>query len=233
MLSDTTTDKDATDIDADIDIEDSTAISTQVPYPFLGNELSNQQKIETIEYHFKQILMALGMDLHDDSLQKTPHRYAKMCVTELFQGLDENSFPKITTQENKFQYHQPLIETHISIQSMCEHHFMPILGYCHIAYIPKGRVIGLSKLNRVAQHFAKRPQVQERLTRQISAALSEVLETSDVAVVIDALHLCVRMRGVQDQNALTRTMDLNGAFLKESARSEFLSSIPKLSEMRL
>lgn len=205
----------------------------EIPYPFSGNELSDQEKIQTIEHHFKQILMTLGMDLNDDSLQKTPHRYAKMLVKELFQGLEESSFPTVTTQENKFHYSQPLIESHITIQSICEHHFVPILGYCHIAYIPRDRVIGLSKLNRVAQYFARRPQVQERLTRQITTTLSRILETPDVAVVVDALHLCVRMRGIRDQDALTRTMDLNGAFLQDPIRREFLASIPKLSEVQL
>jgi GTP cyclohydrolase I len=204
-----------------------------IPYPFLGNDLTNHEKIQTIEHHFKEILRALGMDLDDDSLQKTPYRYAKMLVNEMFQGLDEDSFPAITTQENKFHYDQPVIESHINIQSMCEHHFVPFLGYCHIAYIPKDRVIGLSKLNRIAQHFAKRPQVQERMTKQISSTLSAILNTPDVAVVIDAMHLCVRMRGVQDQDALTRTMDLNGAFLKDPIRRELFASIPKLSEMKL
>jgi len=210
-----------------------TKMNENVPYPYLGNELSEQEKIETIEYHFRHILQAIGMDLNDDSLQKTPHRYAKMLVKELFQGLNDKAFPSITTQDNKFHYKQPLIESHISIQSVCEHHFVPILGYCHIAYIPKDRVIGLSKLNRVAKYFARRPQVQERLTKQISTKLCEILETPDVAVVIDALHLCVRMRGIQDQDALTRTMDLGGVFTQDSFRNEFLSHIPKLSEMKL
>lgn len=205
----------------------------KVHYPFAGNDLSKEQKIAAIEHHFGQILSTLGLDLTDDSLRKTPYRYAKMLVEELFCGLNDNSFPSITTQENKFAYHQPLIESNISVQSFCEHHFVPILGYCHIAYIPKDRVIGLSKLNRIAQYFAKRPQVQERLTRQIRTTLSEILGTPDVAVVIDALHLCVKMRGVQDQDALTRTMDLGGEFLVESMRKEFLNAIPKLSEVRL
>jgi GTP cyclohydrolase I len=205
----------------------------KIHYPFLENNLSDQEKIETIEYHFKHILQALGMNLADDSLRKTPYRYAKMFVQELFQGLNDKNFPSITTQDNKFHYNQPLIESHISIQSVCEHHFVPILGYCHIAYIPKDRVIGLSKLNRVAKYFARRPQVQERLTKQICTTLCEILETPDVAVVIDALHLCVRMRGIQDQNALTRTMDLGGIFSQNPARDEFLSLIPKLSEMKI
>ncbi|MEX1012750.1 MAG: GTP cyclohydrolase I FolE [Waddliaceae bacterium] len=203
------------------------------PYPFLDNGLSDQRKIEIIEHHFSKILETLGMDLTDDSLMMTPRRYAKMFVLELFQGLKESSFPKITTQENKFQYNNPLIESNISVQSVCEHHFIPIIGYCHIAYIPKDRVIGLSKLNRLTHHFARRPQVQERMTKQISETLSEILETPDVAVVIDAMHFCVRMRGIQDQEALTRTMDLNGAFLEDPIRREFFETIPKISEVKI
>lgn len=205
----------------------------EVSYPFLGNGLSEEEKIETITHHFHAILVALGLDVENDSLKKTPHRYAKMLVQELFQGLDASQFPAITTQANTFHYQEPLIQSHISIQSICEHHFVPILGYCHVAYIPKERVLGLSKLNRIAQYFARRPQVQERLTRQISSTLSQIAETPDVAVVIDAVHLCVRMRGIQDQDALTRTFDMQGAFLEESRRREFFASIPKLSDLRL
>lgn len=208
-------------------------IYENIPYPFIGNKLSSEDKIQAIQFHFKQILIALGMDLNDDSLQKTPYRYAKMLVNELFHGLNDEVFPTITTQENKFGYHQPLIQSKITLKSICEHHFVPMLGYCHIAYIPKDRVIGLSKLNRVAQYYAQRPQVQERMTKQISEALSQILETPDVAVIVDLMHLCVRMRGVEDQEALTRTMHLNGAFLADPIRREFLEAIPKLSDMQL
>lgn len=203
------------------------------PYPYLGNSLSDEEKIVTIEHHFSEILKTLGLDLSDDSLKRTPHRYAKMVVNELFQGLNDESFPQITTQENKFNYDHALTESHISIQTVCEHHFIPIIGYCHISYIPKKEIIGLSKLSRIAQHYARRPQVQERLTKQISTALSEILGTPDVAVVIDALHLCVRMRGIQDQDALTRTIDLSGEFLKDPLRGEFFNSIPKLSDLKI
>lgn len=205
----------------------------EIHYPYIGNTLSSEEKISKIQGHFEEILKVLGMDLSDDSLKKTPFRFAKMLVHELFEGLCEDSFPAITTQENKFKYHNPLTESHISIQSICEHHFIPIIGYCHIAYIPRDRVIGLSKLSRIAQHYSRRPQVQERLTKQISTALSNILGTPDVAVVIDALHLCVRMRGIQDQDALTRTIDLNGKFLEDPLRAEFMMSIPKLSELRI
>lgn len=202
-------------------------------YPFVGNELSPEEKIKRIEHHFEQILLTLGMDLENDSLQKTPYRYAKMLVQELFEGLNEENFPKITTQENSFQYKNMVIESHISIQSMCEHHFVPILGYCHVAYIPGNKIIGLSKLNRIAQFFAKRPQVQERLTKQIRKSLSEVLETPDVIVVVDALHLCVRMRGIQDHDSMTRTYDCSGVFENSDQRQLFFSSIPRLNEIKL
>lgn len=208
-------------------------ISQDVPYPFVGNDLSNPEKIKIIEQHFEKILMALGMDVNDDSIKRTPYRYAKMLVEELFQGLNPDSFPKITTQENNFQYKQMVIESHITINSICEHHFVPILGYCHVAYIPGQKIVGLSKLNRIAQYFSQRPQVQERLTIQIRECLAEVLETPDVIVVVDALHLCVRMRGIQDEDALTRTFDYSGAFEGAEKRNEFLSSIPKLSEIKL
>ncbi len=201
--------------------------------PHIQNALSEEEKILTISYHFEKILETLGLNLYDDSLCKTPDRYAKMLVTELFLGLDEKNFPKITTQENKFHYNQMLIESNISMKSVCEHHFIPILGECHIAYFPGDKIIGLSKLNRIAKYFAARPQVQERMTKQIRECLSQVLETESVAVVIDALHLCVRMRGVQDDDALTRTSDFGGKFLDSEIRREFLSTIPSLKDFKL
>lgn len=197
------------------------------------NLLSEEDKILAIEHHFQKILEILGLDINDDSLKQTPHRFAKMLVTELFSSLGEISLPSITAQENTFKYHHPLIEANIVVQSICEHHFLPILGFCHIGYIPKEKVIGLSKLHRLVGYFTKRPQIQERMSKQITDQLSQILETPDVAVVIDAVQLCVRMRGVQDQQALTRTMDLSGAFLKEPVRSEFFASIPKLSDLKL
>lgn len=201
--------------------------------PHVQNILSDDQKIETISYHFEKILETLGLNLADDSLCKTPGRYAKMLVKELFSGLEEKNFPNITTQENKFNYNQMLIESNISIKSVCEHHFIPILGYCHIAYFPGEKVVGLSKLNRVAAYFASRPQVQERMTKQIKECLVQVLETESVAVVIDALHLCVRMRGIQDADALTRTMDFGGKFNEHATRNEFLSTIPNLKDLKI
>lgn len=201
--------------------------------PYIKNILSDEQKIETISYHFEKILETLGLNLNDDSLCKTPDRYAKMLVKELFLGLEEKNFPSITTQENKFHYNQMLIESNIGIKSVCEHHFIPILGYCHIAYFPEEKIIGLSKLNRIAKYFASRPQVQERMTKQIRESLMQVLETESVAVVVDALHLCVRMRGVQDDEALTRTVDFGGKFLETEIRREFLSSVPSLKDLKI
>lgn len=195
--------------------------------------VNDDRKIALIEQHFAQILQILGLDLTNDSLAKTPFRFAKMIVQELFTGLKSENFPKITTQQNSFGYHEMLIEANINIKSVCEHHFMPIIGVCHIAYIPQNKVIGLSKLNRIAQYYARRPQVQERMTKQIEGKLIELLETEDVAVVIDALHLCVRMRGVQDTESLTRTSGFSGRFNDMQYRKQFLDSIPKLSSLKL
>lgn len=201
--------------------------------PYKENGLSEEEKIQMISIHFKKILEIIGLNLMDDSISKTPYRYAKMLVKELFLGLQEKNFPKISCQENNFNYDQMLVETNIGIKSICEHHFVPILGYCHIAYVPNKKIIGLSKLNRIAQYFASRPQVQERMTKQIKESLCQVLETEDVAVVIDALHLCVRMRGIQDADSLTRTSDYSGKFLQSESRSEFLSTIPHLKDFNL
>lgn len=208
-------------------------LESKTNYPYLENGYSDDQKIEMISFHFEKILKILGLNLEDDSINKTPRRYGKMLVNELFAGLKNENFPEIATQQNKFKYDQMLIEANIEIKSVCEHHFVPILGYCHIAYFPGERVIGLSKLHRVAQYFARRPQVQERMTKQIKECISQILETDDVAVVIDALHLCVRMRGVQDSKAITRTSDFGGKFLQGSIRNEFLSSIPHLKDFKI
>ncbi len=208
-------------------------IDSITDYPYIENDFSDEKKIEMITFHFENILKILGLNLKDDSINKTPYRYAKMFVKELFSGLKHENFPKITTQKNKFKYDQMLVEANIKIQSVCEHHFVPILGYCHIAYFPGDKVIGLSKLNRIGQYFARRPQVQERMTRQIKECLVEILDCEDVAVVIDALHLCVRMRGIQDSNALTRTSDFGGRFLQNDIRNEFLSTIPNLKDLKI
>ena len=187
--------------------------------------LSDEEKIKRIEFHFREIMETLGLDLTDDSLSGTPQRVAKMYVKEIFSGLDPKNQPDIKLFENKYQYREMLIERNITFYSNCEHHFVPIIGKAHVAYISNGQVIGLSKLNRIVQHFAKRPQVQERLTVQIANEIKRVLQTEDVAVVIDAVHLCVSSRGVQDINSSTITSSFSGAFENEAKRAEFLKLV--------
>lgn len=187
--------------------------------------LSDEEKIKRIEFHFREIMETLGLDLSDDSLNGTPKRVAKMYVKEIFSGLNPQNQPDIKLFENKYQYREMLIERNITFYSNCEHHFVPIIGKAHVAYISNGQVIGLSKLNRIVQHFAKRPQVQERLTVQIANELKRILQTEDVAVLIDAVHLCVSSRGVQDINSSTITSSFSGAFENEAKRAEFLKLI--------
>lgn len=187
--------------------------------------MSDEEKIKKIKTHFKEIMETLGLDLTDDSLKGTPERVAKMYVQEIFSGLDPANKPKIALFENKYQYDQMLVEKDISFYSNCEHHFVPIFGKAHVAYISNGSVIGLSKLNRIVQYFAKRPQVQERLTIQIAKELQKALNTENVAVIIDAKHLCVSSRGVQDGNAATVTSFYGGKFENESTKQEFLKYI--------
>jgi GTP cyclohydrolase I len=184
--------------------------------------MSDDEKIAQIEKHFEAIMNTLGLDLTDDSLKGTPHRVAKMYVKEIFQGLNPANMPKMALFENKYQYNDMLVEKNISFYSNCEHHFVPIMGRAHVAYISSGKVIGLSKLNRLVEFFAKRPQVQERLTMQIGKKLQEVLGTDDVAVVIDAKHLCVSSRGVKDESSSTVTAFYSGAFKEEARKTEFL-----------
>ncbi|MBP7389394.1 MAG: GTP cyclohydrolase I FolE [Chitinophagales bacterium] len=185
--------------------------------------LDDDLKVELIEEKFRDIMNILGLDLEDDSLKGTPHRVAKMYVKEIFSGLNPANKPKIALFENKYRYKEMLVEKDITFYSNCEHHFVPIIGKAHVAYISNGSVIGLSKINRVVQYYAKRPQVQERLTIQIANALKEALQTDDVAVVIDAHHLCVSSRGVQDINSSTVTSSYSGQFENESVRNEFLN----------
>ena len=187
--------------------------------------LSDDEKIAQIEDKFRDIMNIMGMDLTDDSLQGTPHRVAKMYIKEIFSGLNPANKPAVKLFENKYQYKEMLVERNITFYSNCEHHFVPIIGKAHVAYISNGKVIGLSKLNRIVQFFAKRPQVQERLTIQIAEELKRVMETEDVAVLIDAVHLCVSSRGVQDFNSATVTSSYSGAFNNESTRNEFLKYV--------
>jgi len=202
-------------------------ISTSVDTPLRPDafDLSDDEKKARIEHHFRQIMETLGLDLSDDSLKGTPKRVAKMYVEEIFSGLNPANAPKIALFDNKYQYNGMLVEKNISFYSNCEHHFVPIMGKAHVAYISNGKVIGLSKLNRIVQFFAKRPQVQERLTMQIAKELRKVLGTDDVAVLIDAKHLCVSSRGIKDETSSTVTSWYGGQFLQDSVRNEFLKSI--------
>lgn len=191
--------------------------------PLLDNGLSRQEKYEQIRDSFTDITTALGLDLSDDSLRETPHRIAKMYVDEIFSGLDYHQFPKISVIENKMQVEEMVLVDKIDLVSTCEHHFVTIDGNARVAYIPGERIIGLSKINRIVRFFAQRPQVQERLTQQVLIALQTLLETDDVAITINAVHYCVKSRGVMDSNSATRTTALGGAFKTDaSTRNEFL-----------
>lgn len=184
---------------------------------------TDSEKVELITEHFKDIMDIIGLDLTDDSLSDTPKRLAKMYVNELFAGLKPENFPKCTVIDNKMKVDQMVVEKNIKVMSVCEHHFTTIHGRAHVAYIPKDKVIGLSKINRIVDYFCRRPQVQERLTKQIADALKAVLETEDVAVYIDSKHYCVISRGIQDQNSSTVTSCLSGYFFKDpSCKAEFL-----------
>src|SRR5690554_5614371 len=196
---------------------------TDTPVRSDAFELSDSEKVDKIVHHFAQIMDTLGLDLYDDSLCGTPKRVAKMFVKEMFSGLNPDNKPEISLFENKYGYKRMLIEKDITLYSNCEHHFVPIIGKVHVAYIPDKQVIGLSKINRLVQYYAKRPQVQERLTIQISEALQEVLQHNDVAVVIEADHLCVASRGITDTNSKTVTVSYSGQFENEAVKQEFLS----------
>jgi GTP cyclohydrolase I len=175
-------------------------------------EISDEEKKFRIAGHFEEIMNILGLDLNDDSLKGTPERVAKMYVEEIFSGLNPENKPKVALFDNKYQYNQMLVEKNITLYSNCEHHFVPIMGKAHVAYISSGKVIGLSKLNRIVQYYAKRPQVQERLTNQIANELKKILDTEDIAVIIDAKHLCVSSRGVEDNASSTVTSYFGGKF---------------------
>jgi GTP cyclohydrolase I len=182
-------------------------------------------KVELISKHFKEIMHILGLDLEDDSLKGTPMRVAKMYVKEIFSGLNPENAPEIKLFENKYQYNEMLVERNIPFVSNCEHHFVPIVGKAHCAYISNGKVVGLSKINRIVEYYAKRPQVQERMTMQISRHLQEALGTEDVAVMIEAQHMCVSMRGVEHDGVETITSAYSGRFQEEARRTEFLRLI--------
>lgn len=201
------------------------ATSMDTPMKPDAHDISDKEKKEKIAEHFAYIMDTLGLDLSDDSLSGTPMRVAKMYVEEVFSGLNPKTKPNVKLFDNKYNYREMLVEKDIKVHSFCEHHFVPIIGVAHVAYINKGKVVGLSKLNRVVDYFAKRPQVQERLTVQIANELKEALGTDDVAVLIDAKHMCVSLRGVEDTSSSTVTASYGGAFQKEETKKEFLQYI--------
>jgi GTP cyclohydrolase I len=201
-------------------------IKCGVETPVVSTHYDRKEKIDNIEAHFSQIMRILGLDLSDDSLIETPKRVAKMYVNEIFWGLDYEAFPKCTTVENKMKYNEMVVERNINVQSNCEHHFIVIDGKATVAYIPKDKVLGLSKINRIVEYFSKRPQIQERLTEQIYYALQYILGTDDIAVLITAQHFCVKSRGVEDVGSSTITSKLGGCFKNDqSVRIEFMGLI--------
>jgi GTP cyclohydrolase I len=206
--------------------EEHVGTSLETPLREDAFEIDDDLKVELIEKHFREIMHIMGLDLTDDSLKGTPHRVAKMYVKEVFSGLNPKNKPAAKLFENKYKYNQMLVEKDITFHSHCEHHFVPIYGRAHVAYISNGDVIGLSKINRIVQYYSKRPQVQERLTMQIGNELKEALGTEDVAVIMDAYHMCVSSRGVNDTNSSTVTSFFSGKFeSEEQTRNEFLNYI--------
>lgn len=205
--------------------DDHIATNAETPLRSDAFELSDDEKINAIKKDVENILNTLGLDLTDDSLKGTPNRVAKMFVKEIFGGLHPNKKPGSSTFENKYKYGEMLVEKNITVYSTCEHHLLPIVGRAHVAYISNGTVVGLSKMNRIVDYFAKRPQVQERLTIQVVQELQRVLNTEDVACVIDAKHLCVNSRGIRDIESSTVTAEFGGKFKEDKVRREFLDYI--------
>lgn len=202
-------------------------IGTSTDTPMIDNafDKSDNEKKEIIEHHFAEIMKTLGLDLKDDSLKGTPKRVAKMFINEIFSGLNPKNKPKMSTFDNKYKYGEMLVEKNITVYSTCEHHFLPIVGKAHIAYISNGSVVGLSKMNRIVEFYAKRPQVQERMTLQIVKALQVALKTEDVACIVDAKHLCVNSRGISDVASSTVTSEYGGVFKEKDVKKEFLQYI--------
>ena len=194
------------------------------PDAFIKTDL---QKMAAIEKHFHSIMEEMGLDMTDDSLRGTPHRVAKMFIQEIFSGLNPANKPKLSVFENSYHYDKMLVEADISFNSTCEHHFLPIIGKAHIGYVSSGKVIGLSKLNRIVDYFSRRPQVQERLIMQIFNELKTVLETEDVIVVMEAKHLCVSSRGIQDESSYTSTIQYGGIFKEKENRNDFFNLLNK------
>lgn len=188
-------------------------------------KINHRKKLKTIEFHFTKIMETLGLNLDDPSLKETPRRVAKMYVNEVFKGLDKNNFPNISFFENTTDYCDTIIVDNISVYSYCEHHFVPFFGKATVAYIPSDRVIGLSKINRIVQFYSSKPQIQEKLTMEIGLKLKELLRTDDIAVYIEANHLCVASRGIKDENSITKTNFFSGMFLKDNKKTWFLNSI--------
>jgi GTP cyclohydrolase I len=188
-------------------------------------DLSESDKIDIIAFHFQKIMEALGLDLQDDSLKDTPSRIAKMYVKEIFSGLEPDNFPAISVFNNTYRYNEMLIEKDIQVYSYCEHHFVPIVGKAHVAYFPSDKVIGLSKLNRVVKYFCRRPQVQERLTMDVANSLKEILQTEDIAVMIEAKHFCVAARGIEDSNSSTVTSHFGGKFTLQENKGLFYAAL--------
>lgn len=205
--------------------EEHVGTSLETPLRDDAFEMDDNLKMDLIARHFRDIMQILGLDLDDDSLKGTPKRVAKMYVKEIFAGLDPKNKPAVTLFENKFKYGEMLVEKDIHFHSFCEHHFVPIHGKAHVAYVASEKVIGLSKLNRIVHYFASRPQVQERMTVQIGNDLKQILQTEDVAVVLEADHMCVAARGVRDHGSSTITSFYSGKFKNDSTRSEFLKHI--------
>lgn len=212
------------DLDLEVSV-DHEIYSLETPLVEDAFKLSDVEKIANIELKFKEIMETLGLDLTDDSLRATPNRVAKMFVKELFGGLNPDKKPKVSNFSNKYKYGEMLVEKNITLYSTCEHHFLPIVGKAHIAYISSGQVIGLSKLNRIVDYYARRPQVQERLTMQIVNELKSAMNTEDVACLIDAKHLCVNSRGIRDIRSSTVTAEYSGKFKEEKYKNEFLHHI--------
>ena len=182
---------------------------------------TDEQKIEAIQEHFQNIMLELGLDMEDESLRGTPYRVAKMYVKEMFEGLNPNNKPRLAVFENKYEYQKMLVESDISFSSACEHHFLPIIGKAHVGYVSSGKVIGLSKINRIVNYYARRPQVQERLSIQIFDELTTALETNNVIVIVEAEHTCISTRGVNDKTTRTTTLEYSGVFEEVEVRNEF------------
>lgn len=211
--------------------EEHIGTSAETPLRPDAFDLSDEEKIERIQEHFAEIMKTLGLDLEDDSLKGTPYRVAKMYVKEIFGGLDPKNKPVAKQFNNNYEYGDMVVEKNIEVSSFCEHHFLPFIGKAHVGYISSGKVIGLSKINRIVDYYARRPQVQERLTLQIADELSKALETEDVAVFIDSRHFCVSMRGIRDVSSSTVTSEFRGKFKDEATQRKFIDYIKSKTDL--